>query len=55
MEKPQFDFSKPMTFLNALEHQAFAQSRVMVALGDEVSFREEPDYALLNTACFFAH
>ena len=48
MEKPQIDFTQPMTFQNALQHFALSLACVMVALRDEASFRDEPDEALVN-------
>lgn len=50
---PQYDFSKPMTFLNALEQYALAHQAVMVALRNEVNFGEACDHALLNAANLF--
>lgn len=50
MEKPAYDFKRPMTFLNALESFTLALAFVMVALRDEAAFREEPDQATLNAA-----
>ncbi len=48
MEKPAYDFKRPMTFLNALESFTLALGCVMVALRDEAAFRDEPDDAILN-------
>ena len=48
MDKPTYDFNRPMTFLNALESFTLALSCVMVALRDEAAFREEADQATLN-------
>ena len=50
MEKPAYDFKRPMTFLNALESFTLALGCVMVALRDEAAFREEPDEAIVNAA-----
>ncbi len=50
MDTPAYDFSRPMTFLNALESFTLALGCVMVALRDEAAFREEPDQATLNAA-----
>ena len=50
MDTPKIDFSKPMTFQNALETFTLSLAFVMVALRDEVSFREEPDQETLNAA-----
>ena len=50
MEKPQIDFTQPMTFQNALQNFALSLACVMVALRDEAAFREEPDQATLNAA-----
>ena len=48
MEKPQIDFTQPMTFQNALQNFALSLACMMVALRDEASFRDEPDEALVN-------
>ena len=48
MDKPAYDFNRPMTFLNALESFTLALGCVMVALRDEAAFRDEPDQATLN-------
>ena len=48
MEKPQIDFTQPMTFQNALQNFALSLACVMVALRDVASFRDEPDEALVN-------
>mgnify|MGYP006276263939 FL=1 len=48
MEKPQIDFTQPMTFHNALLNFALSLACMMVALRDEASFRDEPDEALVN-------
>ena len=48
MEKPQIDFTQPMTFQNALQNFALSLACVMVSLRDEASFRDEPDDASLN-------
>ncbi|MFM8607576.1 MAG: hypothetical protein ACKOBC_06385 [Hyphomicrobiales bacterium] len=53
MDTPYIDFSKPMTFQNALQHFALALAFVMVALRDEAAFRDEPDQASLNAAHLF--
>jgi hypothetical protein len=50
MDTPQIDFTKPMTFQNALESFTLALAFVMVALRDEAAFRDEPDQATLNAA-----
>ena len=48
MEKPQIDFTQPMTFHNALLNFALSLACMMVALRDVASFRDEPDEALVN-------
>jgi len=53
LETPKIDFSKPMTFQNALETFTLSLAFVMVALRDEVSFREEPDQAVIQAAFLF--
>ena len=53
METPKIDFTKPMTFQNALETFTLCLAFVMVALRDEVSFREEPDQAVTHAAFLF--
>ena len=50
MDKPAYDFNRPMTFLSALESFTLALGCVMVALRDEAAFREEADQATLNAA-----
>jgi len=50
---PHYDFSKPMTFLTALEQYALAHQAIMAALRDEVNFGEARDHALLNAANLF--
>ena len=50
MEKPQIDFTQPMTFQNALQNFTLSLACVMVALRDEASFRDEPDDAIVNAA-----
>ena len=50
MDTPQIDFTKPMTFQNAMQNFALSLAFVMVALRDEAAFREEPDQATLNAA-----
>jgi len=47
---PPFDYTQPMTFLNAFEQFSVALHGVMVALRDEVNFGEERDEAILNAA-----
>jgi len=47
---PTFDYTQPMTFLNAFEQFSVALHGVMVALRDEVNFGEERDEAILNAA-----
>ena len=47
---PPFDYTQPMTFLNAFEQFSVALHGVMVALRDEVNFCEERDEAILNAA-----
>jgi hypothetical protein len=53
MEKPQIDFTQPMTFQNALQNFALSLACVMVALRDEVNFGEDRDHALLTAANLF--
>lgn len=48
MERPQIDFTQPITFQNALQNFALSLACVMIALRDEASFRDEPDDASLN-------
>jgi hypothetical protein len=50
MERPQIDFTQPMTFQNALQNFALSLACVMVALRDEASFRDDPDNRILNAA-----
>ena len=47
---PPFDYTQPMTFLNAFEQFSVALHGVMVALRDEVNFGESRDVAILNAA-----
>ena len=47
---PPFDYTQPMTFINAFEQFSVALHGVMVALRDEVNFGEERDEAILNAA-----
>jgi hypothetical protein len=53
MEMPQYDFERPMTFLNTLEQYALAHHAVMVALRNEVNFGEARDHTILNAANLF--
>ncbi|MBM3636562.1 MAG: hypothetical protein FJX04_05635 [Alphaproteobacteria bacterium] len=46
----QIDFTRPMTFQNAMQNFALSLAFVMVALRDEAAFREEPDDAILIAA-----
>ena len=50
MDTPQIDFTRPMTFQNAMQNFALSLAFVMVALRDEAAFRDEPDDAILNAA-----
>ena len=47
---PPFDYTQPMTFINAFEQFSVALHGVMVALRDEVNFGEARDVAILNAA-----
>ena len=48
-----YDFSKSMTFYQALEQFSLAQQCVMVALRDEAQFHDDGDRAILNAAGLF--
>ena len=53
MGMPQYDFSKPMTFLNALAQFSLALNCVMVALRDEANFHDAQDEKILSAANLF--
>lgn len=48
-----YDFTQPMTFLNALHQYTMAFNCVMVALRNESNFHDEGDHAVLNAATVF--
>ena len=54
VKMPQIDFTKPMTFLNALESFSLALNGAMVALRNEAEFHEQSDQVAVNAVNLFA-